>query len=147
MQVKPLWTEADFESMSWHDSRLYSISFPNEKLKMTFDIDYLFKWEINKIDNLYNFWVSPCDLIFSDVLNLEINFDFKNTVGLYIDNIARFNSRASFNEQKIIWHYKITTDKGIISFEGTEFIQIVKKQPILTNSQVLDRKDVFSPTE
>jgi hypothetical protein len=40
---KSLWTEKDFDTMGWHDSFVYGISF-GENFQLLFDIDYIFKW-------------------------------------------------------------------------------------------------------
>lgn len=140
MNVKEIWTEADFDEMGWHDSCIYAISFPNEALELNLDIDYLFKWVLDDKTNLYKFWISPCILVFSDVLNLELKLDFQNTVGLDIQDINRSSPQLYPNGKDIKWDFEIVTDKGYIKFESSGFKQIVKKQPILSQSQVLGRK-------
>jgi hypothetical protein len=136
-QVKAEWTNDDFTAMSWHDSRIYSMSFPNEKLEFSIDIDYIFKWE--KVEAQNRFWVSPCHIKFEDVLNLKINVDFQNSVGIDILSIKRENDRLSPNGRMIIWDFEIETDKGTISFQSTGYVQIVLSQPILSISQDLNR--------
>lgn len=140
MNVKNIWTEADFEDMGWHDSYLYSISFPDENQKLIFDIDYIFKWVLDETSNLYNFWVSPSTLTFISVLNLKIDLNFQNSVGLDILDINRSNPRLSLNGKVTLWDYSILTDKGSISFESSGYIQNIRKQPILSNSQILMRE-------
>ncbi|MCT4174833.1 hypothetical protein HZP56_17895, partial [Elizabethkingia anophelis] len=93
MIVKDIWTDMDFEQMGWHDNYIHAIVFPNENQKLVLDIDYIFKWVLNETSTLYDFWVSPSNLIFMDVLNLKINLDFQNTVGLGIQDINRSNPR------------------------------------------------------
>lgn len=139
MYVKEIWTEADFEEMGWHDSYIYAISFPNEDLELGLDIDYLFKWVLDDKTNLYNFWVSPCVLFFFDVFDLEVNLDFKNAVGLDIQDINRSNPRLSPNGKITLWDFEIITDNGYIKFESSGYRQVVKKQPIFSQSQVLAR--------
>lgn len=45
---KTIWTEADYETMSWHDATVYAFAFENggENYNGDFlvDIDYIFKW-------------------------------------------------------------------------------------------------------
>ncbi|GAB0157812.1 hypothetical protein CHRYSEOSP005_30980 [Chryseobacterium sp. Alg-005] len=140
MNVKDLWTDSDFEEMGWHDSYVYSIFLPAENQKLILDIDYIFKWVLDETSNLYKFWVSPCDLVFMDVLNLKIDLDFQNTVGLDIQDINRSNSRLYPNGKDIKWDYEILTDVGSITFESSGYIQNIKEQPILSDSQILMRK-------
>lgn len=139
MNIKELWTETDFEDMGWQDSHIHAISFPNEDLELSLDIDYLFKWSRDDKSNLYNFWVSPCILFFFNVLNLKISIDFQNTIGLDILEINRQDPHLSPNGKMTLWIFEIVTDKGCIEFESSGYRQVVKKQPIFSQSQVLDR--------
>ena len=126
--------------MGWHDNYLYSISFPDENQKLIFDIDYIFKWVLDETSNLYSFWVSPSTLTFINVLNLKIDLNFQNSVGLDILDIDRSNPRLSLNGKITLWDYSILTDKGSISFESSGYIQNIRKQPVLSNSQILMRE-------
>lgn len=139
MKVKENWTVDDYKEMSWHDSHVYSLFFPSENLEFSLDIDYLFKWVLNKETNLYSFWVSPCLLTFYDVLNLKVSLDFKDTCGLDIQDIKYAGSRLSPNGKVNILNYEIITDKGVISFDSTGFIQKIKEQPVFIQSQELGR--------
>jgi len=135
MRVKEQWTDFDFEQMGWHDSKLYAIGIPDEKLELSLDIDYIFKWE-NTGNEAYEFWVSPCTLTFRDVLNLKVNFDLFDSTGIDILSITRKIDKQVSNEVTI-WSYFVETDKGSISFVATGFNQRVRAQPILSKSQNL----------
>lgn len=139
MEVKSIWTEMDFEEMGWHDSYIHAIALPSESLELVLDIDYLFKWVLDDETNSYNFWVSPCTLYFFNVLNLKIDVDFQDSVGLDISEIKRINPRPSKNGKTTLWDFEIETNKGVIKFESSGFKQIVRKQPAYSPSQVLER--------
>jgi len=140
MKVKEIWTEQDFEQMGWHDSHVYNVSFPNKELEFCLDIDYLFKWVLDSSKtNLYKFWVSPCVLVFFNVSNLKISIEFKDSIGLDILDINRNESFLYLEKKITFWNFEILTDKGTISFESSGYKQIVRKQPILNQSQVLGR--------
>ncbi|MCE7057189.1 hypothetical protein LZF95_21085 [Algoriphagus sp. AGSA1] len=141
MKVKEIWTELDFEDMGWHDCHIHAISFPNEELEMSFDIDYLFKWELDDKSNLYKFWVSPCILFFYNVINLKIDIDFQNAIGLDILDINKKNLRLSADKKTNLWDFEIATDKGLIKFESSGYKQVVKNEPICSESQILARKN------
>jgi hypothetical protein len=140
MNVKEIWSEEDFEDMGWHDSYIHAISFPNDCLQLSLDIDYIFKWVLDDKTNLYNFWVSPCNLIFRDTLNLEINLNFKNAIGLSIQDINKSNFRLSPNGEIGMWDFEILTDRGNIKFESSGFRQIVKAQPKFLQNQTIERE-------
>ncbi|MBN8856741.1 MAG: hypothetical protein J0H29_00050 [Sphingobacteriales bacterium] len=138
MNVKEVWGNEDFNEMSWHDNYIYKMSFPSDDLRMSLEIDYIFKWELNPKSNFYQYWISHCWLTFVDVLNLKIDLDYKNSTGLTIAEIRRISNRISKNQKVIIWTFEIETDKGMISFDATGFIQKVDKQPVLSQSQRLE---------
>ena len=136
MKVKMKWTDSNFEEMGWHDSRLYSIAFPRENLVLSLNIDYIFKW-VEREDEAYNFWVAPCLLKFHNVLNLKIDIDFSNSVGIDIQLMKRIDKGVLSNGKMRIWEYFIDTDKGNISFLSTGFVQDVLDDPILSESQYI----------
>ena len=140
MNVKKIWTETDFEEMGWRDSHIHAISFPNDDLEFGLDIDYLFQWVLDDTSNSYKFWVSPCTLIFFNVLYLRIDIDYQNMNWLDILDINRSNPRLGLDGKTTLWDFEIVTDKGSIKFESSGYKQVVKKQPIFSESQVLFRE-------
>ena len=140
MNIKEVWSEIDFEEMGWHDCHIHAISFPQEDLELGLDIDYLFDWILDDKTNTYKFWISPCILFFFNVINLDFNIMFRNSIGLNIQNINRNNPRLSPNKKITLWDFEIITDKGYITFESSGYKQIVKKQPILNQYQILKRE-------
>jgi hypothetical protein len=139
MEVKNIWTEKDFDSMSWHDNYIHCIYFPGEECELKLDIDYIFSWELNESDNLYQYWISPCWLTFLNVSKLRLNLDFDLSVGLEIVNITKTEPRLSPNKKLTIWTYVIETDKGMITFQSTGFEQRVNNPPIFSDYQILPR--------
>lgn len=137
MKVRELWSDSDFPDMGWHDSRLYSLSIPDEKFRLTLDVDYIFKWEKSS-NSVTGFWVSPCDLIFLNVSNFGIEVDLKNTNLLFISDIKRSNERLTPNGKFTEWSYEIECDNGSIYFSSTGYEQRIRKQPILSETQDLN---------
>jgi len=134
MKVKLNWNEKDFDNMDWHDCPIYSISLPQENQNLIFDIDYIFKWVLDEKTNLFKFQISPCTLIFKSVLDLNLNLDFQDSIGISMDEIIRIKPKLSPNGKTLFWTFIIKTDKGKISFTSIGFEQIVKEQPILSDS-------------
>ncbi|MCP3660583.1 MAG: hypothetical protein GY830_09845 [Bacteroidetes bacterium] len=134
MTVKELWTNEDFDVMGWHDSIIYAIRFPDTKLEFILDIDYIFKWEKKK--DSFMFWVSPCHLVFEGVLNLRMNLNFADEVGIDISSIHRGN-KTLLTRNLYNWEYHIETVHGDIKFESTGYKQHVLSQPTYSNSQCL----------
>lgn len=138
LNVKDVWTEADYAEMSWHDSRIYSISLPNEKFSFSMSIDYIFKWEWQE-QKLLGFWVSPCILTFNSVSNFRIDLSYGNNMLLFIDNIIRMDTRPTPNGKLNTSDYRIECDNGDLSFSAIGFAQNVLKPPIFTDDQDLGR--------
>lgn len=137
--MKLKWSEKDFEQMGWHDSALYSISFPFDDLSLKLDLDYIMEWKLMEDPLLSKFYICPCSLIFEDVLNLRINMGFENSAGLYISEIKRNNPTLSPNKKYTLWNYEIITDQGGVSFISAGFEQIALKDPIWSNEFALKR--------
>lgn len=132
--MKLKWSDKDFEQMGWHDSALYSISYPFDDLSLKLDIDYIMEWKIMEDPLLSRFYICPCSLIFEDVLNLRINMDFENNKSLYISEIERKNPTLSPNKKYTLWNYEIITDQEDISFTSVGFEQTALKNPIWSES-------------
>ena len=77
---KAIWTETDFEVMGWHDSIIHGISFSNHpetfEASLLFDIDYTFQRILDEASQTYSFFVSPCTLVFYEVVDLNIDISF-----------------------------------------------------------------------
>lgn len=123
MNRKKEWTEEDFERMEWHDSRLYSISFPNQLLEMTLDIDYIVSFDEEK----QMFELLPCEVVFYNIIDLTIELNFGDTTGIDITEIRRKQEDLLSNDKVSFWKYTIETDRGFISFKSTGYKQFSKQ--------------------
>jgi hypothetical protein len=130
---KSIWTEEDFESMAWHDSRIYAVSFSAE-FQLIFDIDYIFKWVLT--GKTYKFWIAPCTLVFENVY--DIRFDL-STPEIDIDDIERNNPQrpknADYIKREIEFDRIIETRQGSISFKSIGYKQYVRQLPKLIHGQ------------
>jgi hypothetical protein len=65
---KLVWTERDFDQMSWHDCRLHGIGFIDDfnphLHELRLDIDYILKWCEGTGSDESGFWISPATLVF-----------------------------------------------------------------------------------
>jgi len=41
---KPVWSEADFDRMEWHDATIYAVGFDAASFELLFDVDYICQW-------------------------------------------------------------------------------------------------------
>jgi hypothetical protein len=135
---KGLWTEEDFDTMGWHDSIVYAISFGGN-FELLFDIDYIFKWVLT--GKTYHFWVSPCTLVFENVYDLKFDLEFFGTE-LEIDDITRENPQRPKNADYIgkdtEMDWVIETQQGVISFKSVGYKQYVRQMPRYLPTQSIE---------
>lgn len=139
---KTLWTENDFETMGWHDSMIYAITF-NPDFEFIIDIDYIFKWvHPQEGETHFKFWVSPCTLVFENVYDLKINIEISTPFELEIDDITRSNPQTpkngDFINRDTEYDWTIETQQGSITFKSIGFKQFVRQKPVFSNSQQID---------
>jgi hypothetical protein len=134
---KSIWTEEDFDTMGWHDSPIYGISF-GDNFEFLLDIDYIFKWL--ETGEGYRFLISPCTLVFENVhdINIEIRESYSR---LEIDNIYRENPQrpknGDFIKRDTEFEWLIETQQGTISFKSVGYKQFVRQALRLIESQVI----------
>ena len=133
---KTIWTDADFDKMSWHDNPIYAFSI-NDNFELLLDIDYIFKW-VHAGKKHFNFWMSPCTLIFENVY--DIKFESANTQ-LTIDFINKQDPQKPKNSDHIgrEWEYDwdIVMVGGEMCFKSVGYKMFVRREPILSRYQKL----------
>jgi hypothetical protein len=129
------WTTADFSNLSWHDNRVYALSFPSRDLSFYLDIDNIVEW-VRQGDEIEGWRVAPARLIFFDVVDLEVSVRFQDTTCLYISRVDR--QLAPPTPTGVGQHrYKIELDEGEISFTSTGFRQVLLSEPMFSEAQDL----------
>jgi hypothetical protein len=142
---KNIWTEQDFESMGWHDSKIYGIAF-EEKSEFVLDIDYIFMWiKPTEDQQAFKFWVSPCTLVFENVYNLNLDIEMSEPFEIQISDVSRNNPQrpknADFIHRDIEYDWKMETNNGEISFTSIGYKQYVRELPKLLDSQTIGKED------
>jgi hypothetical protein len=150
---KTLWTDADFELMSWHDCPIHALSF-NRNHQLLLDIDYIFKCVLTSNKKHYQFWIAPCTLIFENVYKIEL--ESAHTT-LIVENISRENPKvpknAAYIGRETEYDWFIETTVGEIDFTSVGYKQYVRQAPVLLKTQEIDLdkrggisfKTLFSP--
>src|ERR1700712_5762253 len=104
---KVYFTDADFSAMGWHDNHVYGIAFGPGEREVSFDIDYIFKWEQPLPgEKHYRFWISPATLVFEDVYDLKVEHDAH--AGLTILGVEREEvKKDGVVFPKKLWSWKL----------------------------------------
>src|SRR5687768_10709881 len=93
-----VFTEADFEKLSWHDNPVYSFSIDNDvtlwKSDLIFDVDFIVEW-LCTVGRTAQFKIAAATLTFHHVTDLKVNVDWGDSgmqvaIGeMVLDRIAR----------------------------------------------------------
>jgi hypothetical protein len=136
---KAIWTEADFDDMGWHDARVHAVAFLSDTWELALDLDYVFKWvEQDEPSKHYVFWVAPCTLVFSNVVNLEL--DLSPYENVTINDITRTDPSVPRNAENIgkstDWKWTIECADGALTFRSVGFTQYVRQSPVLGRQSI-----------
>jgi len=135
------WTEADFETMNWHDCTIYAIGFVEDeehfKNKIYFDIDYIMEWRQTKESVYFDFLVCPCTLIFNDVhdLKIDIKTGALTILDITIESINLLKGKPRGENYTTEWQIELRN--GDIFFEAVGYTQIQRGEAILSKQQKL----------
>jgi hypothetical protein len=126
------WTEADFDSMSWHDNHVYGLEIRRGEDgagELVLRLDYILEW-LGPEDGRFTFRMAPATLTFHGVFALRIELD-------YIGYAFTPFSIAGIGREGNRWTIGINWPEGIISFEATSFGQELIGAPVLSDQQSL----------
>ena len=136
---KPVWTEADFEQMGWHDVHIRAIAFHPEIFEFWLDIDYIFKWVAPGTgETHYSFWIAPATLAFENLYNVKFDIG-SHDGGMELQGIKRSEASTPRNAvaKQTEWLWSLDCNEGQISFRSVGFSQFIRRPPVLTRVQRL----------
>ncbi len=139
---------SDFEAFNWHDNPIHGFGLVEGEYglgKLVLDIDYITEWVCSD-EGSFSFRIAPADLVFEDVSDLVVSLDYQScSAGLTPPSIhvIRREPRTHPNgHQNFAWHIDINWPSGgYIRFTAPGFTQTLRKEPILSDGQVLDPRD------
>ncbi|WP_116812869.1 hypothetical protein [Steroidobacter cummioxidans] len=140
--MRQIWTDADFERMSWHDNHVHAIRCvegENGEGELVLDIDHILEWLKGNEGGL-RFRVQPATLVFHSVMFLRIAIDYAAATAAFgpfmIDGIERRIEKREHYEAQV-WRLPISWPGGQIEFEARGFTQTAEGLPLVTSSQQL----------
>lgn len=151
--TKQVWTNSDFEQMSWHDNTVHGLSIregENGVGEIELDIDHILEWRELK-EGKFSFLVSPAKLIFHEVGDLVLKLDYKTpSAGITpfsISEIIRTVKTYRNGYETYQWEIEVHWPNGTIEFVASSFTQNLVAQPIETESQSLEavQRNAFKP--
>jgi hypothetical protein len=128
---KPIWSEADFDQMRWHDCRVHAICFDPTRYRILLDIDYIFAWVSPAPDpKYYSFWISPSTLVFDNICDLKIDIESENIEILAIERSdAGRPKNAELIDRDCQWRWVLDTTAGEVSFTSVGYTQFTRRLP------------------
>lgn len=136
-----LWTQQQFEEMSWHDNHVHALRIVEGAYgsgEFVLDLDYILEWDCST--DGCRFRIIPATLTFLEVTNLRISLDYATpsaALGPFsLHAIERHDeSRERYVAQ--IWKIVINWPQGEIVFEATGFTQRGNGAPVWSDGQCL----------
>jgi hypothetical protein len=126
---KWVWTDADFETMGWHDASIYAMQLNAD---LALDVDYIFKWNQPETEGFqFTFFVAPCTLIFKDVR--DVSFDLNTSFYYKPIEVADIDREVIGDQQ----YYTIDTREGHLSFSASGYRQFVRMYPSFQLGQTI----------
>ena|SRR5215472_4730145 len=138
---KTVWTDADFETMGWHDNAVHAIAVepaPPHPGSLLLDIDYIVEWVRRPgPGGLLSSWVCPATLVFHQAWDLVTDINLQGwSFQLSIGAIERSgpDEHGSFN-------WSIEGDLFTMSLRAAGFTQYLRRAPIYVPGQRLSAEE------
>jgi hypothetical protein len=154
-KLKDYLSSGDFKEISFHDNHVYGFSVRQKEFgeDLILDIDYISEWICHE-DRTCSFKIIPADLIFSDIVDLEINLSWGKSLTqpdpqyaithslsgeiiLNGINIENYEEPIYIGYQKYIFEF-FSPEKGIMNFGAKKVSLIGRKPPVNSQEQHLD---------
>ena len=131
---KSYYIDNQLDNISLHDCPIHGIFYNEHHNQFLLDIDFITKWVFN--DGIYNFIISRSTLVFSHVLDVSINLDFRHVGKILAPEIDQLKHVKEVNQ------HNIEFSKFIIeSHHGTIEIYADKVELFLRTGPTLLKED------
>lgn len=131
---RPVWTEADFEEMGWHDNRVHAVALeytPPYPGRVLLDIDYIVEWvHPDDNDGVHGFWISPATLVFEHASDLTSTVDLTGMAfELSLDAIVR-----SEPDPHGRFEWRLQGHEFTMTLTAPGYRQFLRQPPVLSES-------------
>jgi hypothetical protein len=137
-----VWTDADFEDMSWHDNHVHGFQIRSGDYgagELDLDLDYIVEWLCAE-DGSYEFRLAPATLTFREVTELRIELDYQGVsaglVPFSIDGISREDGVVA-TESPRRWTVNLNWPRGLLAFRASGFTQRLRAPLRVSGEQCL----------
>ncbi|MGO9507692.1 MAG: hypothetical protein ACLPXZ_10225 [Mycobacterium sp.] len=139
--AKTVWTDADFDQMSWHDCAVHALAVepaPPYPGRLLVDLDYIVEWVCPTApSNAFAFWICPATLAFDQAWDLvgDINlqgFSFE----LALNALAR-----SGPDEHDAFEWTLVGHEFTLTLGAAGFTQYLRCPPIQSPRQRLSLEE------
>ena len=139
--MKTRWTDADFESLRWHDNHVHGLGIREGEYgagQLVLDLDYISEWRCG-VGKTCSFMLAPAELVFEEVTDLEVGIDCRGIAmgPLSIGEIRRETTKQTNQFGRYRWTIVFNFPKGEIAFLASGFVQELRAAPIESRRQSL----------
>lgn len=132
-----IWTDADFDRMSWHDCAVHAVAFEPALPypgRLLLDIDYIVEWiSPTPPETAFSFRVSPATLVFDQAWDVSGDIDLRGfSFELSLDALERAGPDAAGGCEWTLAGHEFT-----LTLRATGFTQYLRRPPILSPAQRL----------
>ena len=146
-----VFTEADFDGLSWHDNPIYGFSIDNDinlwKSDLVFDIDFIVEW-LCGVGSRTQFKIAAATLTFHHVTDLKVGVDWGDSgqqvavAEMTLDHIARQRVEKQLiclDRPYYRWALRLNSPRpgGEIRFGASGFTQVLRQEPVVCDEQKL----------
>lgn len=134
--VSMIWSDAEMEGISWHDSHVRSLLLGANSGQLLLDIDFICEWiEAREQHGIFSFYITPATLVFPYVQ--EIKVSLSTVAPMSIFSIEKENPTPTPQGNTSIWEWVIDGPHGQIRLQATGYALYFRREPVLTHSQFL----------
>jgi hypothetical protein len=132
---KPIWSDADFAEMGWHDATLWSMAANPDSFEFLLDLDYIFQWvQPAEGETYFKFWVAPVTMVFENAHSIVVAIESQQG-SIEIADLFREDPTPTPGGDLIQHTYRFECQEGEIRVRATGFKIFVRKSPALMRQQ------------
>jgi hypothetical protein len=131
--AKAVWTEADFDTMGWHDNAIHAVAVepvPDNPGRLLLDLDYIVEWvSPTSPASTLDFWICPATLVFDPAWDLTADVDTRGwAFQLFLNAITWSGPDERGNSE-----WTLSGDRFTIEVGSPGFTQYLRRAPVLSD--------------
>jgi hypothetical protein len=139
---KAVWTDADFDTMGWHDATVHAMAFHEDEhnAELLLDLDYIVRWiDPEPPAEHFTFLVAPATLVFENVWYLDGELGTASRTLLQIQGIVRRDPENDRQREMGLQLWAVEWSQGHeLTLLASGFRQHFRRRPIRVEGQWLE---------